>query len=224
MVNCVFIDENNYAEKLDCLLADDSLLNRITRAGYEHVLNNHTPEKRDVVRRWFEARRTGAPFDVASEQPSSPSSYALAIRQAIESLLDGRDIEDAKSALDAELFAFPRAQEPRFGIALYHIHKSEPSKAVRVLAKGFRLAMKWHVPQPDPASWGLYLLAHIANKDLAGAKLLASCFPDLRHPLLSTMRVRLSVPETDAPCASPTIMPEPSTADEGYQRLVDLLS
>ncbi len=215
MENCVFLDDTNYAEKLDALLGDDDLLARITRAGYEHVAANHTPEKRDVLLRWFEARREGHGFGSSESAGLEMTPFANAVREAIEVLMAGGDIEQARATLEAESHAYPRAHEPRFGLALYHLRQGDPQAAIDVLAKGFRISMKVGVRQPDPALWGLYILAHLALGAEASARFLCELFPELRHPFMTSVRVRLGVAEPDIDVSgAKTIVPAPPEFSE----------
>jgi len=207
MENCVLVSPDNVAERLDALFADPEKIREITANGMATVEERHTPEKRDTLLRWLEARKAaGGPHRIvqdgfkpefvpieSSVVQESKAPYMLELSKCGDSLLAGDEPEVWDSILRRLIFTFPRSMEPRFFYALCLIRQGQAESAIKCLTLAFRKGMKWGVHQPDPALWGLYVICHVALDRLPAAKALAEGFPKIHHPLLAIARERCGV-------------------------------
>lgn len=240
MVNCVFADAGDVVDRLETLIADPSLLERITTAGTALVLGHHTSEHRDQVLQWFRiASELGTETGVVQSWPDGRlhprrAQDSGATSALVVGGLDRGDVcagwvalrhGDVPSARRAFLRALNYYFIPEAAVGMVH---------TSLLAGDPRAAQEWvsrllvttfshyAAPEPDPVFWACQVRVHLCSGHTAAAREAALRFPRLQHRELE--RIRLAVlggPATDGPDrrgpSRPSVAPLPQLSDAEWK-------
>lgn len=207
MENCVFADATDVVDKVEYLLENLDVLERIARAGQSLAHAKHSIEHRDQIWQWYELdrrRKTGqvivqpslfGPLELRSKIPDT-GAVSVVLPQGIERaplergriLLARNRLWEAADSFAAVLDVH---YEPEAGLGLARswVGLGRADAARRLLEHATDVAA-WHgAPHPDPAEWSWVLRATLCGGDTDLARVRAAQFPRVRHPELDRMRL-----------------------------------
>ncbi|KJL43818.1 MULTISPECIES: glycosyltransferase [Microbacterium] len=213
MENCIFADTADVVEKVEQVLGDETLRERIARSGQELAHARHSIENRSQIRDWYDlSRRAGAgqrvvqpglfgPLALEHPYPAPAASAVSPIAPAgVDRILVASGRERLRSgrpelALDefAKVLNMHFEPEAAYGIARSWLQLGEPSRARRILEYSTGVVVRAHgASQPDPVEWAGLLRAVLCEGKPGEAVELSERYPGLRHPELDRTRWVLS--------------------------------
>jgi len=205
MVNCVFADHEDVADKVEFLLHNVDVLAAMTAAGTRLAHDRHSIENRDQVRQWYELQK-GAPgkrivqpdlfgplaLDDAGD--SGPVSFVgrpgvdRRLSQSADALLvAGRPGQAADRY--GQVLNFHFEPEAALGLARSSVKLGRPERARELLEHSTAIVVRSHgASHADPVEWAWLCRVALCRGDLEQAREYAAAYPTIRHPELDRMR------------------------------------
>lgn len=207
MQTCVFADESDVVDKVEYLLDNPEVLQRIAAAGQELAHSRHSIEHRDQIRQWYELHRSAAPGQriiqpdpfgkmVLSGTAKEGQAVSVAlptgrdrilIAGAEERLISGRPAAAAEAF--AQTLNLHYEPEAALGLARSWITMGKPEWARDLLEHATDVGVSAHgASHPDPVEWAWLVRASICEGDLPRSAELAGVHTGIRHPELDRIR------------------------------------
>lgn len=206
MENSVFADPSDVVDKVEFLLANPDVLDRISRAGQRLAHAGHSIENRDQIRQWFDLQRSApgarivqpgifAPLRADGEPDGGlPVSFVAPPGIDRRLLAEGlRHLSSGEPGRAAERFAevlnYHFEPEAALGLARCWIRLGRPDWARQMLEYSTGVVLKPHgASHPDPVEWAWVARAALCESGMGPARALAEEYPGLRHPELDRLR------------------------------------
>lgn len=216
MENCIFAEPSDVLDKMDALMRDPERLRTIIARGHDLVHSRHTLANRDEVLQWLRLRMRLQPGQrIVQENPFGPlravdetskvrtghlppnADDRVFLRQGYTELWNGnydRAMPLFMKCLNA-IREIP-LPEPQLGLALCHLFKGEPDKALPWLSAPLEtILVKNDTRDPDPVEWAYFIVALLCTGSVRRAAYCGARFPWLRHPELDRARLLLRLIE-----------------------------
>ena len=202
MQNCVFVTREDVLDKINYLLENHDVLEKITRAGHFLVHSRHTIRHRHQIWQWFQLQRTLRPGQkIVQADPFGPLAVGEAGSMTRRSVWDSHSLDRAILRKgDTEFYRgnYSEAErcyisclnyhfmpEPCLGLTLCNLHKGDADAAAGWIAQSIPTDLSL---QPDPVEWAWYTLSILCAGRLGEAMILANQFPQLHHIELDRCR------------------------------------
>ena len=207
MQNCVFVDEHNAVEKLEYLFENPEELKRITEAGYQLVISNHTMKQRDQILQWFRLQSNlppnhkivqTNPFGQLIAVPRSDvqrhlhvygnGMHLALLREGDKKLWKG-NYEEAENLFLKCTNHMPWMPEPRLRIALCSLYRGNAKRASSFIESLITfILVDYKAVDPDPVEWAYSIIAMLCMEKTDEAYTRAVEYPWLHHPELDRAR------------------------------------
>lgn len=207
MENAVFADSSDAADKVEYLLANPEVLERIATAGQHLAHERHDISHRNQLSQWLSLHRDKRRDEVIVQPQLFGKLILRNLRECPGPVTvlsaagrDGRLLELARTHLGtgqvgdakaefAEVLNFHLEPEAGIGLARAHLRAGEPD-AARNLAWFLidQSVNRFGARRPDAVEWATYLRALIASGALTAAHRFGGRFPELGHPELRRIR------------------------------------
>lgn len=218
MENCIFADEHDVLDKIDALLRDAALYDRIVSAGYALAHSRHTIAARSEIYDWYRLRQRRKPgerivqtcpfggLQLVPEHGSSGNVHVIsngvdrALLEAANHRLRDGDISKA-DRLFRTVRQFHFMPEVSLGLTECHLQAGRPYAALVTSLEAIE-ALTRHYPTfvPDPIEWSYFIRSLLCIGDVREAIARLNQFPDLHHEELDRLRLVLG---RFCPCSIP---------------------
>ncbi len=209
MRNCVFAEDGDVLDKMDYLFRNQERLREITDAGYRLVHSRHVLRARDQILRWLRLKQhlqpgqriiqrgPFGPLCTVADASTARTEHVAAdgvdrafLHQGNAALWDGRYDEAIRLFMKSlnTIMEIP-LPEPQLGLALCHLFKGEPQRALQWLVGPLQCVLVTNdTRDPDPVEWAYFLIALLCDGSFKKASRCGKRFPWLRHPELDRAR------------------------------------
>jgi hypothetical protein len=231
MVNCVFADDADVADKVEYLLERPGVLADITAAGTRLAHDRHSIENRDQLRQWYELRKSAPGQQITQPDPfglltvnaaGDAESVSIVTRPGVDrrllasaaaSITAGRPGEAADRF--GQVLNFHFEPEAALGFARSALHLGRPDLARALLEHSTAIVVRGHgASHADPVEWAWLARVALCQGDLERAREAAAAYPQVRHPELD--RMRAVVAHLVGASVSPADRPRHRSVHAGY--------
>ncbi|WP_106816265.1 glycosyltransferase [Microbacterium timonense] len=206
MENCIFADTDDVVDKVEQVLGDEALRERIARSGQELAHSRHSIENRSQIREWYDLSRQAKSGErvfqrdlfgpLVLERADSQAAVSPVAPAGVDRILVASGQELLRSgrpelALDQFAQVLNMHFEPAaaYGVARSWLMRGDPARARRILEYSTGVVVRAHgASQPDPVEWAALLRAVLCEGKPGEALELAERHPGIRHPELDRTR------------------------------------